>query len=291
MSHLTVLTEPMKQGSPEWLEYRRNKRNASETPAVMGHSPWFPKTHIQLARVKRGLDAVFETKAMRWGTGNEERARQHMEELTGLVVQPTVVIDGDYSASLDGRTFDGEIIVEIKCPASGSKSNLFDGDLPMNYFLQVQHQLMVSKAKKCVFFVWAPGIHRIIEVFPNETIWANIRAAWDEFWPLMSCDESALTADVKKREDSDWFLAVERYRAAKTATAAAQANEDAARDALIELADGFTSEGFGVKVTSSTRAGNVNYKAIPELKGVDLSKYRGAPIPYWTVREVKENDA
>jgi putative phage-type endonuclease len=266
-------------------------RNASETPAVMGCSPWFPKSHIQLARVKRGLDAVFETRAMAYGTANEARARAKLEQLTDLVFEPAVAVDGDYSASLDGRTFDGETILEVKCPASGEKSSLFDASLPMNYLLQVQHQLMVSKAKKCLFFVWTPHTHRLVEITPNETLQQNIRDAWDAFWPLMSVPEEELAVkEIAERSDSDWFLAVEAYNTARQARVLAEEQEATARNRLIELADGMDSQGYGVRVASATRAGNVNYKAIPELKGVDLDKYRAPPTPYWVVREVKAKE-
>ena len=48
MSRIVQLT----QGSPEWLEYRRSRRNASETAAVMGLSPW--NTPYQLWLEKTG---------------------------------------------------------------------------------------------------------------------------------------------------------------------------------------------------------------------------------------------
>jgi hypothetical protein len=34
-------------------------------------------------------------------------------------MQPLVMVDGDYSASLDGITLAGDTIVEIKCPYKG----------------------------------------------------------------------------------------------------------------------------------------------------------------------------
>jgi hypothetical protein len=34
----------------------------------------------------------------------------------------------------------------------------------------------------------------------------------------------------------------------------------------------------------SERKGNVNYKKVPELKGVNLDEYRGESITVWTVK-------
>ena len=49
------------------------------------------------------------------GTQPKPSARAAYEARTGLVMQPLVLVDGEYSASLDGLTLGGERIVEIKC--------------------------------------------------------------------------------------------------------------------------------------------------------------------------------
>ena len=65
-------------------------------------------------------------------------------------MEPLVLAEGDYSASLDGITLDGALILEVKCPVKGQASELWKqvaaGELPDHYYWQVQHQLMVSDA-------------------------------------------------------------------------------------------------------------------------------------------------
>ena len=92
------------QGSAEWHEHRRNHRNASETPAVLGVSPWM--TPYQLWQIKLGLVEPEVTPAMLHGTQLEPQARAAYEALTGHVMQPLVLVDGEYSASLDGLTLE-----------------------------------------------------------------------------------------------------------------------------------------------------------------------------------------
>lgn len=41
------------------------------------------------------------------------------------------------------------------------------------------------------------------------------------------------------------------------------------------------TKGAGVRICRMVSKGNVDYKAIPELKNVDLKKYRKAPIEPW----------
>ena len=47
------------------------------------------------------------------------------------------------------------------------------------------------------------------------------------------------------------------------------------RQALLALAEHPKEQGAGVSVTRFWKQGNVNYKVIPELKGVDLDDFRG----------------
>ena len=62
---------------------------------------------------------------MRHGTDTEPAARAAYESQTGNVMQPQVLEHKGYSASLDGITFDHDLIVEIKCPVRGSWSDLW----------------------------------------------------------------------------------------------------------------------------------------------------------------------
>ncbi len=133
------------QGTPAWHEHRAKFRNASETPAVLGASPWM--TLHELWLVKTGRKVVEETAPMRHGTAMEPLARAAFEEATGLIMQPQVVVEGEYSASLDGITLSGDTIVEIKCPFKGAVSELWQGvacgEVPDYYAIQIQHQLLL----------------------------------------------------------------------------------------------------------------------------------------------------
>lgn len=53
------------------------------------------------------------------GTDLEPAARATYEQTDRRVMQPLVVVDGEYSVSLDGMTLAGERILEIKCLVKG----------------------------------------------------------------------------------------------------------------------------------------------------------------------------
>jgi len=269
------------QGTAEWHEHRATSRNASETPAVLGVSPW--QTPYQLWLVRTGRKVQEVTPAMTHGSDLEPAARAAYEQLTGHVMEPLVLTEGNYSASLDGITLDGGLILEVKCPFKGRASELWKsvvtGVVPEHYGWQIEHQLMVSGAALAHLFVFDGAEGILLEVKPKPETWSRIQTAWDAFQQFLDTDTPPpLTdRDVRLREDQEWRAAAEAYIAAKAqADDAAKALDDA-KAALIALAAHTSESGAGVKVTRFWKLGNVAYAKIPELKGVDLAPYRGAP--------------
>ena len=209
------------QGSPEWHEHRRKFRNASETPAVLGVSPWL--TPYQLWQIKLGLTEPEVTPPMLHGTQLEPQARAAYEALTGHVMQPLVLVDGEYSASLDGVTLGGDRIVEIKVPFRGRESALWksaaEGRVPEHYGYQIQHQMMVAGAEVADFYVFDGAEGLLLEVAPQPETWPTILAAWDAFMRCVREGQAPpLTArDTKTRDDAEWLSAASAYLEAKRA--------------------------------------------------------------------------
>jgi putative phage-type endonuclease len=267
------------QGSPEWLQYRLMMRNASETAAVMGLSPWTTPYQLWLLKTGRAVNPV--TKAMQHGTDTEPAARAAYEAETGFVMQPLVLQDGPYSASLDGITFDQDLILEIKCPVRGTRSDLWQdvaaGAVPEHYNLQVQHQLMVSGAQLAHLWVFDGQRGLLHEITPDEAVMDRTRTAWEAFQVFLETDTPPpLTeADTVQRGDLGWAVAAEAFAEAKKAADAADVALAAARDELVKLAVHPREQGAGVAVTRFWKAGSVDYKKVPALQGLDLSAYRG----------------
>jgi putative phage-type endonuclease len=267
------------QGSEAWLAHRRGLRNASETPAVLGVSPWMTPCQLWLQKTGRAVPEVNE--AMRRGTALEPQARAAYEDQTGLVMQPLVLQDGLYSASLDGMTLAGDLIVEIKVPYRGQGSTLWQavetGEVPVYYLAQIQHQLMVSGAALAHLWVYDGQQGLLREVRPDAGYAERIRGAWDAFALFMDSDTPPpLTdADSRQRSDADWQTAAQAYLQAKGDADQAAARLEAARGVLVGLARHPKETGAGVSVTRFWKTGSVDYKKVVELRGVDLEQYRG----------------
>jgi len=266
------------QGSAEWQEHRRTHRNASETPVVLGVSPW--TTPYQLWQQKLGLVKPQVNAAMLRGSEQEPAARAAYERQTGLVMKPLVLVDGEYSASLDGYTLAGDRIVEIKCPRQGRASSLWKSVqsrfLPEHYQWQVQHQLMVTKADIADVFVFDGAEGVVFPVAPDPSTWPRIWAAWDKFAALVATKSPPPLAkgDVCERSDPEWAAAAAAYLEAKRAADTVSKTLDEVKATLVALADHTSVSGGGVTVTRFWKSGVVEYKKIPELQALDLEQYR-----------------
>jgi putative phage-type endonuclease len=267
------------QGSAEWHAHRSQYRNASESAAVMNLSLW--QTPYQLWLVRTGRLTVPVTAAMKHGTAMEPMARAAYEEKTGVVMQPLVMTEGQYSASLDGITLAGDRIVEIKCPYKGQASDVWQavtaGDVPEYYQVQVQHQLMVSGAVHADLFVFDGTEGLLIEMTRDETCMGEIREAWEAFQVFLDTDASPPLSerDTVIRDDPGWLAAAGEYLACKHQLDEAASALDKARERLVNLTNHASESGAEVTVTRFWKQGSVDYKKVPELRGVDLDAYRG----------------
>lgn len=184
---LRVRVIDMQQNSPEWFELRRTKKTASETPIIMGLSPWSSPSQLAIEKFSSTPPAPLDNAAVRHGHLHEPVARSIFERQYELHMPPTVMVRGDFMASLDGWNKRENKILEIKCPFGLNQSDTWikacDDEIADHYYAQIQHQLMVSGASRCNFWVFdtqrRKGIRVVVE--PDERYYLRILFAWEEF--------------------------------------------------------------------------------------------------------------
>ena len=141
------------QGTPKWHEFRAQHLNASDAPAMMGESPY--KTRDALLREKAtGIIAEVSSETQRRfddGHRFEALARPLAEKIIGEELYPVVGSNGKFAASFDGMTMLGEVIFEHKTLNAALAAIDPDEQFPLYYRIQMEHQLMVSGAEKCLF--------------------------------------------------------------------------------------------------------------------------------------------
>ena len=142
------------QGTPEWHAHRRNHFNASDAPAMLGESPY--KTRAQLLKeyatgITPDIDAATQA---RFDAGHrfEELARKYIaENIIGEDLFPCVGTVGKFSASFDGLTMLNDVAFEHKTLNSKIEQYTCASDIDLMYRIQMEQQLMVSNAEKCLF--------------------------------------------------------------------------------------------------------------------------------------------
>lgn len=240
------------QGTPAWHNHRLKHRNASETAAVMGLSPWL--TPYKLWEIKTGRAVQETTYPMQRGIELEPKAREAYELMTGRTMEPVVVTDGEYSASLDGVSFNEDLVLEVKCPLKGKESETWKmaamGLVEPWYQVQVQHQLMVAGVMAADFWVF-DGQHGIcVEVLRNKDDFQDIHEAWDKFMAYVNTDTPPpiTSEDTVIRQDEAWKSAAQLYLRHKRSVDEASRLSDEAKAKLIALTQHSSERGFGVSV-------------------------------------------
>jgi putative phage-type endonuclease len=144
----------MEQGSSEWLQLRRKHVCASDSPIIMGVSPWL--TRQELLEQKRGERAAqIVNFPMQRGAVLEPEARSLAEKMLDTLFIPEVYVSGEHAfmlASYDGISLDEKIILEIKCTSKKNHELARNGKIPDYYKPQLQHQMSVFGSDQVYYF-------------------------------------------------------------------------------------------------------------------------------------------
>jgi putative phage-type endonuclease len=282
----------LEQGSPEWLEYRRTRIGSSDAPVIMGESPW--KTPYQLWQEK--LSESHENKenfAMYRGKMLEERARSAYEVMKGEIFYPRVVQHREHSwklASLDGLSYDAQRAVEIKCPGREDHDLALSGKIPPKYKAQLQHQIHVCKLDSIDYFSF-DGESGVIVKEPRdpEYLLDLIKREREFFFNLQSKTPPAFTEKdyVDKNNDKIYEQKVKLWEEKEAIFLKAQEEKDLAKKDLIDYCKGENTKGFGIRIQRIIRKGTIMYENIPELREIDVEKYRKESVIYFKIVEEK----
>jgi len=261
----------LKQGTQEWLDFRKTKITATDASVIMRVNPW--KTPLQLFKEKKGLSpSSFVNDAMKRGIELEPVARELFMIETGFDVQPTVVCKDWAMASLDGYDIDLQKIVEIKCPGKDVHEMAARGQVPDYYFPQLQFQMFVCDVYEAYYYSYFEGEGISICVLRDDIFIEKMIKKCREFYEKLLKDEAPemLDRDFQQRNDYEWVAVAESL----------EKRQESLRKQLLTLANDKNVMGGGVCITQVQKKGTIDYSIIPVLKSVDLEQYRKAPTTY-----------
>jgi len=278
----------LKQGSLEWLSWRKTVITASDCSCIMGNNPW--ETPYKCWQRKLGLiPEKVSNEAMERGIKLEPAARARFIEEYDLFMEPQVVESTEYEflgASLDGITMSGRFILEIKCGGSKLHNAAIAGEIPSYYRDQMQHQLLVTGAEKCFFYSYDGQNGVCIEVYPDPDFKKVYLPKAREFFKCVAFNEPPPLVDDDYKDMSDeplWANCAAQYQNLDKQIKDLEKIKESYRQELLKLCNNQNCKGHGIKVMKTTMRGRVAYDEIPELKGVDLDKYRKDSTITWKI--------
>lgn len=289
----------------EWLKWRQEGIGASDMPVIMGVSAY--KTRYQLWEVKAGLRSAEEddeeTYITRKGNRLEPKTRAFVELHFGVNFPPALFEAAErplFRTSLDGWDAETGSILETKFNGKEKHQQAINNVVPHDHMWQCQHQLYVVPGSERVYYVShnpempqelqhaAVVVHRIPEMQ------AQLEEEGLKFWQLVldKTPPELSHKDTKEVRDpiiTNWAIAyAEAHR-----TAEKWKNRCEEIKAVLLKNDKISSHARvsvgPLNINVSYRTGNVDYAKIPELKGVDLSKYRKTGSKVTTIR-IEEAD-
>jgi len=278
----------VKQGTPEWLAWRKTVITATDCPAILRSSPW----STAYKAWQRKLDLIPEqesNEAMDRGKILEPEARAKFIKEYGINMTQVPVQSTEFDflgASLDGLSDSYDTILEIKCGGSKLHDMAKNRQLPEYYEDQIQHQLLVTGAEKCYYYSYDGSDGICIEVFPDPEFKDKFLPKAREFWRCVAFEEPPALQDSDYKDMSDvplWKDLASKYLDVNGRIKALEEMKEGYRKELIKLSGDQSCLGEGIRLMKTTMKGRVDYEAIPEIKCVDLEKYRKKPTISWKI--------
>lgn len=263
----------------------------------MGENPY--ETPRQYWEVRTGRrQKEFDNRFMAHGRENEAMVRDAYARILGEPLIPQTYESTRLPvlrASVDGITFDGDIIGEFKCPSTPKVYEAArQGYVIPYYYGQVQAQLYVTGAKVCHFVVYYAPVATseslnlvLVRVEPDFAYWARMEVEILAMWARIQNDaweESAGSEDLNN--DEQFGMLAARWLELKSQITPLQVALEAVEAEIKKKAAGRKEVyGCGLRVKENKRKGNVDYAKVPELKGVDLEPYRKGTSYFYTIEE------
>lgn len=271
-----MLEIELEQNTPEWLEFRRTKIGASDTPVILEISPF--ATPLKLWQQKLGLIINEKSYMMQRGHDLEDEARIKFSQLKLKKFSPKVGVHPEYHwlmASFDGVSEDGEIL-EIKCPGKEAHLSAVNGIIPEYYMPQLQHQMIVAGVKSAYYYSYDGQDGVVLKVDYDSQLAAKILMKTYIFHQkLVNFEMPELTdRDYYFIDNANFDSAAALLKEVKEEQKRLEAQETLIKDSLLEMCNGKSCKSNFIKIKHCTRKGSVDYSNIPELLNVDLEKYR-----------------
>lgn len=277
----------LKQGTPEWLEWRNNGIGASEIGSLMGVNDRITPRGLYDIKTGKGPE-TYVNEAMKYGNEQEWQARDWLESHFDCSLSNICIESEEKSfmrASLDGFDELKNILVEIKSPYN--KENLdkmIQGDIPLSYLYQIQWQMLLTKMDSAFMCVWDGDKCHIHEIEEDKVLQKKMENKATKFWKdLIRGIEPP--AEERDYEDisSDNMEVLDKVKSFKEAMEAKSNLEKVLKELKPEIEKLGENKNFiihGVKFTRCMGSSRYDYSLMKE-EGVELDRFKKPGNPFY----------
>lgn len=293
---MNAIEVKLRQGTPEWKEWRHRGIGGSDAPVIEGTSPYqtirdlfFEKSTGQSFNDDSSKEFIFAK-----GHKVEALIREQFQDHLGVEILPICYQHRKYDylrASLDG--FDPKHgVLEAKLVGKAVLEKAAEtGDIPPFHYTQLQHQFMVTGADVGNWF-GHDGKKRgiVVPITANKKFIKALEEKEHKFWDDVTNNVVPPLSERDYLIPEDLSL-LESLREAKEQAENAKAEYEALKEKAVAAYKHPRIAGAGIKLFKVTRDGSLNIKAIPEieralskLKPDYLEKFRGRSSESWSIR-------
>ena len=276
------------QVKEKWLEWRSKGIGSSDIPIILGLSPWKTEYQLWLEKTNIRPSDFSGNWATRRGTELEPIVRDWYNEKYNTSMQPENRESKENSifrASADGYDPIVNRLIEIKCPNIGDHKMALNGEVPEKYRPQIQWLMLVFDCPSIDYISFNNG-HAVVTIKEDRPYQQYIKEKALEFWNKVekleppSCDEEYLDSPKLEKLLSEYSLINTQISNLKKKLADlneeiksnTNASKTYCKDSTLEWIE---------------RKGLIDYNSIPQLKDVDLEKYRRKSTRYFAVKQCR----
>lgn len=197
-----ILADTSNMTRAEWLKYRTMGIGGSDVSVIAGINPYRSVFQLWLEKTGQIEPTESGSECTHFGTILEPIVKQEFTERTGIeITEPKYLYQHkDYPfmlANLDGVvTVDGEDCIFEAKTASVYKQDEWDGRIPPEYMLQIQHYMAVTGLKRTYIAALIGGNHFVYHIIErDDEMITNIIAMERKFWEENVLGGAAPVAD------------------------------------------------------------------------------------------------
>lgn len=278
----------IQQGTEDWKKWRNSIIGASDSPIILGQSPY--KTKRQLWEEKVGLSQSVSNDAMRLGHQLEPVIRQMVNDRLGSKFEAICYQSDEFKwmgASLDGES--EEVFLEIKVNNEVNHTLAKKKEIPLSHTIQMNHAAIVSNKQGGIYASFNPKSEDlvILDFTRDNNLYNTLIEETRRFWELVRSFEPPELGndDWEEINDPEVFEMAAELDAMQSQAKQLEKEIKETKDKIVSMTKAERNYLIGkYKLMRQEKKGNIDYSKIESLKTIDLEQYRKTPSQFWVLK-------